>query len=26
MFVEAHAVGGGADDERGWGVAARVSF
>jgi hypothetical protein len=26
MFVEAHAVAGGADDERGWGVAARVSF
>jgi hypothetical protein len=26
MFVEAHAVGGGSDDERGWGVAARVSF
>ena len=26
MFVEAHAVAGGSDDERGWGVAARVSF
>ena len=26
MFVEAHAVGGGSDDERGWGVAARVTF
>ena len=25
-FVEAHAVRGGEDDERGWGVAARVSF
>jgi hypothetical protein len=26
LFVEAHAVRGGSDDERGWGVAARVSF
>ncbi|HZI80792.1 MAG TPA: conjugal transfer protein TraF [Vicinamibacterales bacterium] len=26
MFVEAHAVAGGSDDERGWGVAARFSF
>jgi hypothetical protein len=26
MFVEAHAVAGGSDDERGWGVAARISF
>jgi hypothetical protein len=26
LLVEAHAVGGGADDERGWGVAARFSF
>jgi hypothetical protein len=26
LFVEAHAVGGGSDDERGFGVAARFSF
>jgi hypothetical protein len=26
LFLEAHAVGGGADDERGFGVAARFSF
>jgi len=26
LFVEAHVVGGGSDDERGWGLAARVSF
>jgi hypothetical protein len=26
LFVDAHAVGGGATEERGWGVAARVSF
>ncbi|HET9269867.1 MAG TPA: conjugal transfer protein TraF [Vicinamibacterales bacterium] len=26
LFVEAHGVAGGSDDERGWGVAARVSF
>jgi len=26
VFVEAHAVAGGSNDERGWGVAARVSF
>jgi hypothetical protein len=26
LYVDAHAVGGGAADERGWGVAARVSF
>ena len=26
MFVEAHAVAGGSSDERGWGVAARMSF
>jgi hypothetical protein len=26
LFVEAHAVAGGSDDERGWGVAARFSF
>jgi len=26
MFVEAHVVHGGADSERGWGLAARVSF
>ena len=26
LFVEAHGVRGGGDDERGWGVSARVSF
>ena len=26
LFVDAHGVGGGADDERGWGVAGRLSF
>ena len=26
LYVDAHAVGGGATGERGWGVAARVSF
>ena len=26
FFVDAHAVAGGSDDERGWGVAARFSF
>jgi hypothetical protein len=26
MFIEAHAVAGGSDDERGWGVGGRVSF
>jgi len=26
LFLEAHAVRGGDDDERGWGMAARVSF
>jgi hypothetical protein len=26
VLVEAHVVGGGSDDERGWGLAARVSF
>jgi hypothetical protein len=26
MFIEAHVVGGGSDDERGWGVGGRVSF
>jgi len=26
LFVEAHAVRGGRDDERGWGVSGRVSF
>ena len=26
VLVEAHAVAGGSDDERGWGLAARVSF
>jgi hypothetical protein len=26
LFLDAHAVGGGSDDDRGWGVAARVSF
>lgn len=26
LYVEGHAVRGGSDDERGWGVAARVSF
>jgi hypothetical protein len=26
MYVDGHVVGGGAADERGWGVAARVSF
>ncbi len=26
LLVEAHVVGGGSDDERGWGVAARMSF
>jgi len=26
LFLDAHVVGGGNDDDRGWGVAARVSF
>ena len=26
LFLDAHVVGGGSDDDRGWGVAARVSF
>jgi hypothetical protein len=26
LFVEAHGVAGGSDDERGWGVGARVTF
>lgn len=26
LFVDAHLVGGGSDDDRGWGVATRVSF
>jgi hypothetical protein len=26
LFVDAHIVGGGSDDDRGWGVATRVSF
>ena len=26
LFVDAHVVGGGREDDRGWGVAARVSF
>lgn len=26
MFIEAHAVAGGSDDERGWGVGGRLSF
>jgi hypothetical protein len=26
LFIDAHVVGGGSDDDRGWGVAARVSF
>jgi hypothetical protein len=26
LLVEAHVVGGGSDEERGWGVAARMSF
>jgi hypothetical protein len=26
LFVDAHVVGGGSEDDRGWGVAARVSF
>lgn len=26
FFLDAHAVGGGSEDDRGWGVAARVSF
>jgi len=26
LFVEAHGVAGGSDDERGWGVAARITF
>jgi len=26
LYVDAHVVGGGSANERGWGVAARVSF
>jgi hypothetical protein len=26
LFVDAHVVRGGATDDRGWGLAARVSF
>jgi hypothetical protein len=26
LFLDAHAVGGGSEDDRGWGVAARVNF
>ena len=26
LFVDAHVVGGGREDDRGWGIAARVSF
>lgn len=26
LFLDAHAVGGGSEDDRGWGIAARVNF